>query len=158
MHAAGAGQAIEDALIMATVLGNANSLREIPAAFRAYDKLRLPRALRNGKESFDAVEIFSLRKPGVMYDKEKLVEAIEYRMDWIWNRDIALQQDQARLIMQNIIQHPSKASMRTGHSATSNGDSAFLQGSRHEVVERKTESGVTTKTGAVQIVSSKLDI
>ena len=104
MHAAGAGQAIEDAFVLAAVIGNMSSPREVTAAFRGYDKIRLPRAQLNGKMSADAVEVFSLRKPGVMDDSRALKEEIQYRMDWLWNRDIALEAEQACLIMDNIIQ------------------------------------------------------
>lgn len=102
-HAAGAGQAIEDAWVMSAVLGNIKHAKDIQAAFRGYDKIRLPRAQLNGQLSDEALEIFNLRFPGVLDDPTALKKAIQHRMDWLWNRDIALEAVQACLIADNIV-------------------------------------------------------
>ena len=102
-HAAGAGQAIEDAWVMSAILGNIKDKKHIPAAFRGYDKIRLPRAQQNGRLSDEALKIFNLRQPNVLDDPKALKESIQYRMDWLWNRDIALEAEQACLIADNII-------------------------------------------------------
>lgn len=103
MHAAGAGQAIEDSFVIAHVLGAVKEPKQIPAAFHGYSKIRLPRAQRNTQLSAEATEVYSMRKPGVMDDHEALVKAIEHRTDWLWNRDIGLQGEQAVLIMENVL-------------------------------------------------------
>lgn len=102
-HAAGAGQAIEDAWVMSAVLGNVKDVRHLSAAFRGYDKIRLPRAQLNAKLSDEALEIFNFRHQNILDDPQALKHAIEYRMDWIWNRDIALQAEQACSIANNIV-------------------------------------------------------
>ena len=93
---------------MSAVLGNIKDKADIAAAFQGYDKIRLPRAQRNASLSDEALEIFNLRQPGVLDDPKALRESIQYRMDWLWNRDIALEAEQACLIMDNIIADTSR--------------------------------------------------
>ena len=50
----GAGQGIEDALMLETVLGAIGSPREIAHAFSVYEKLRLPRRSRVAELSREA--------------------------------------------------------------------------------------------------------
>lgn len=88
---------------MSAVLGNVKDVKHISAAFRGYDKIRLPRAQLNARLSDEALEIFNLRRPGVLDDPKALKDAIQYRMDWLWNRDIALEAEQACLIADNIV-------------------------------------------------------
>lgn len=45
----GASQAIEDALVLETLLGAVNDPKQIPHAFAAYDQVRRPRTQRVGK-------------------------------------------------------------------------------------------------------------
>ncbi|KLO14628.1 FAD/NAD-binding domain-containing protein [Schizopora paradoxa] len=81
---AGAGQAIEDAFLLAQVLGYEGVTKEsLPEALRAYESVRLPIAnevLRGSRDS------------GMMYefnsefgqDFEQLGPAIQKQWDWIW--------------------------------------------------------------------------
>ena len=102
MHAAGAGQATEDAPVISHVLGAVTDVNQIEAAFRVYNKIRLLRAQRNPRLSAEAVEVYSTRKPQVLNNHDALVKAMEHRMDWLWNRDVALDGEQAVLIVNNI--------------------------------------------------------
>lgn len=88
---------------MSAVLGNVKHAEDIPAAFRGYDRIRLPRAQLNAQLSDEALEIFNLRRPGILDDLVALKRAIQNRMDWLWNRDIALEAVQACLIADNIV-------------------------------------------------------
>ena len=112
-HASGAGQAMEDAWVMSEVLGHIHDPGHIPAAFRAYDKVRRPRATRNSQLSDESLAIFNLRHPIIGEDEKAIESAVRDRMDWLWNRDIALEAEQACLITANII---TKGETRTKRS------------------------------------------
>ena len=45
-HGAGAGQALEDAMILHTLLGEVKEAKQLEAAFKAYDQVRRPRTQR----------------------------------------------------------------------------------------------------------------
>ena len=87
----GAGQAIEDALVLETLLGKVHDPKLIPNAFAAYDEVRRPRSQRVVKTSRESGMLISMQTPGVGSDLEKIREKTETRMHWIWNRDIEKQ-------------------------------------------------------------------
>ena len=70
----GAGQAIEDALIMARAMALVYDNKDIPRAFAAYSKVRRPRSQRLVKESRLTGLLYDLQAPGVEYDLEKVAE------------------------------------------------------------------------------------
>lgn len=83
-----AGQAIEDALILATLLAEVSEQREIQNAFLAYDQVRRVRTQRVVSTSRDSRQLVGMRAEGVGSDVEKMRELLSYRMHWIWNRDM----------------------------------------------------------------------
>lgn len=46
----GASQAVEDALVLETLLGRVEDMKHIPNVFAAYDQVRRPRTQRVGKQ------------------------------------------------------------------------------------------------------------
>ncbi|KAI1327355.1 hypothetical protein F5Y16DRAFT_199247 [Xylariaceae sp. FL0255] len=84
----GAGQAIEDALVLGHQIGTVGSLKDIPIALQAYDRVRRPRSQKVCTTSREAGEMNSLRLPGVMDSAEEFRKNVEWRMEWIWHRDI----------------------------------------------------------------------
>lgn len=63
----GAGQAIEDAFVLSSLLDPelVKTVKEIPHAFKAYDTIRRPRSQMVCKTSREAGELCALRLPGV---------------------------------------------------------------------------------------------
>ena len=91
----GAGQAIEDALVLETLLGRIRDPKYIPNAFAAYDQVRKARSQRVVTTSREAGSLFAMMTEGVGDDLEKIKERSETRMHWIWNRDLGMQNAEA---------------------------------------------------------------
>ncbi|CAO2649039.1 Nn.00g099880.m01.CDS01 [Neocucurbitaria sp. VM-36] len=109
---AGAGQCLEDSLILSRVLGKLhhctpNSILSSPsplrtkiieAAFQAYDEVRRPRAQEQVRTSQECGEIYTLMDPVHGDDIPKVVAKLNGRFEWIWLHDLAadVRQVQAR--------------------------------------------------------------
>ncbi len=91
----GAGQAIEDALVLSTLLGRVRDPMLIPNAFAAYDQVRRPRSQRVVTTSREAGRLYGMMAEGVGGDLEKIRERTGRRMEWIWNRDLERQNGEA---------------------------------------------------------------
>ncbi|CAF9919798.1 MAG: hypothetical protein ALECFALPRED_001302 [Alectoria fallacina] len=91
----GAGQAIEDALVLETVLGRVGDAKSIANAFAAYDQVRRPRSQRVVKTSREAGRLVGMLTEGVGSDLVKIRQRLETRMHWIWNRDLEKQNAEA---------------------------------------------------------------
>ena len=91
----GAGQAIEDALVLETLLGRIHDPKHIPKVFAAYDQVRKPRGQRVVKTSREAGLLFGMLTEGVGTDLDKIREKSMARMHWIWNRDLGKQNAEA---------------------------------------------------------------
>jgi salicylate hydroxylase len=97
---AGAGQAMEDAFILASLLGDENtkSVSDIPAAFNAYDAVRRPRSQKVVSTSREAGVTYAFQGPAGD-DKEKIREELLRRYGWIWEEDMQKQEEQAKLVL-----------------------------------------------------------
>ncbi|CAF9942352.1 hypothetical protein IMSHALPRED_003632 [Imshaugia aleurites] len=91
----GAGQAIEDALVLATLLAEVSDPSMIQNAFLAFDQVRRVRTQRVVSTSRDAGQLVSMRSEGVGGDLEKMRELLSFRVHWIWNRDMVEQNREA---------------------------------------------------------------
>lgn len=92
---AGAGMCIEDALILATLLGEeARGVGDIEAAFRAYDEIRRPRSQKNVVTSKEAGELYDFESMGD--DLPKIEAVFKDRMRWIWDIDVEGEVEKAR--------------------------------------------------------------
>ncbi|SPJ72163.1 related to salicylate 1-monooxygenase [Fusarium torulosum] len=80
---AGAGQAIEDVLVLSQLLARVHCIHEIEPAFAAYDILRRPRTERIVQTSREAMELYT-----VTNTTEKWKQAWHGRMNWIWDIDL----------------------------------------------------------------------
>jgi salicylate hydroxylase len=110
-QAAGAGQCLEDALILSRVLeklyDNSTFLsilqtpspqrtRIVEAAFEAYDEVRRPRAQEQVRTTQECGELYNLRRPGEDEegrdeedgDMVKVLENLNRRFEWIWEHDL----------------------------------------------------------------------
>ena len=91
----GAGQAIEDALVLGTVLAQVMDRDMIEHAFLAYDQVRRVRTQRVVTTSRDSGRLVSMRAEGVGGDLQKMRKLLSYRVHWIWNRDMEEQNREA---------------------------------------------------------------
>lgn len=101
---AGAGQAIEDAYILARALADwldASSSSSLREWMELYQRIRLPRAQRIVVTSREMGELYELEKPEIVdlpYDEavSRIADDLNARMKWIWKEDLAEIYEQAR--------------------------------------------------------------
>ncbi len=98
----GAGQAIEDAFVLASLLGQVEKAEEAAFAFIAYDRIRRPRSQKVCKTSREMGEIVALRLPGIKDHMTEFKEEIEWRMDWMWHRDVDGERKEAEIILNKL--------------------------------------------------------
>lgn len=99
----GAGQAIEDALVLATLLAEVSDPNMIQSAFLVYDQVRRVRTQRVVSTSRDSGQLVGMKAEGVGSDLEKMRELLSFRMHWIWNRDILTQNREALQLFKEIL-------------------------------------------------------
>ncbi|KAF5227964.1 hypothetical protein FANTH_14629 [Fusarium anthophilum] len=80
---AGAGQAIEDALILSQLLGRVQCVHEIAPALAAYNTVRRPRTEMVIQTSREAMKLYTLADSA-----ETWKQAWDGRMNWIWDIDL----------------------------------------------------------------------
>jgi salicylate hydroxylase len=96
---AGAGQAIEDALVLSSLLGQVNSAADLQDAFKAYDAVRRPRSQRVVTTSREASHLYELENESIGYDLDKARKELEVRCKWIWDEDLSAQVKAAQDIL-----------------------------------------------------------
>jgi salicylate hydroxylase len=97
---AGAGMCMEDSYIMANLIKEANDVEDVQRAFRAFDQVRRDRTQKNVTTSKEAGLLYDFELYGD--DLDKIEEAYQTRMHWIWNIDLEAQSREAKEIMKNI--------------------------------------------------------
>ncbi|KZM23024.1 oxidoreductase [Ascochyta rabiei] len=101
---AGAGQALEDALILTVALSKLHSTLPLSllatpspartaaftAAFTAYDEVRRPRAQRQVATARECGELYNLRDPktGDAMGVEEVLGELRGRFEWLWSHDL----------------------------------------------------------------------
>nr|POE71855.1 6-methylsalicylic acid decarboxylase ata [Quercus suber] len=100
----GAGQAIEDAYVLSSLFASVDTVHKIAFACQAYDKIRRPRSQRVCETSREAGELCALRLPGVEDNAESFKENIDWRMDWMWHRDIAGERTEALGLFDSLLE------------------------------------------------------
>lgn len=103
---AGAGQAIEDAHVLAELLADPRVITtdDVVAAFRAYDAVRRPRSQRVVTSSKENMYLLCLSYDGVGDDEQKLKKMWQERFRWLWDIDIQEQAENARRVMVGLLQ------------------------------------------------------
>lgn len=91
----GAGQAMEDALVLETLLGRVQDAKHIQNAFAAYDQVRKARSQRVVTTSRESGMLFAMKVKGVGEDFDKIKAKTETRMNWIWGRNLERQNAEA---------------------------------------------------------------
>ncbi|KAH8895614.1 mannitol 1-phosphate dehydrogenase [Thozetella sp. PMI_491] len=87
-QASGAGQCIEDALILSALLGKVKRPKHLPLAFHVYDSIRRPRAQKVVRTSQEAGQVYSFTHPETGEDMAKIAENLNQRFLWIWEHDL----------------------------------------------------------------------
>jgi salicylate hydroxylase len=102
---AGAGQAIEDAHVLAELLADPRVItsEHVAAAFQAYDTVRRPRSQKVVTTSKENANLLCLCYDGIGDDEQKLREIWDERYKWLWNINIEEQAENARKIMIDLI-------------------------------------------------------
>jgi len=86
---AGAGQGLEDAYFLTELLSSKTaSTTVIPDLLEAYDATRRARASRVQRTSWEAGELYEYQNPEVGNDTVKLKEALETRLEWVWQHNL----------------------------------------------------------------------
>lgn len=98
---AGAGQAIEDAFVLSSLLGQVTSAANITQAFKAYDAVRRPRSQRVVTTSKEAGCLYEMEDEEVGCDLDKARENLLTRCEWIWGNDLKSQLREAQDAMMN---------------------------------------------------------
>jgi 2-polyprenyl-6-methoxyphenol hydroxylase-like FAD-dependent oxidoreductase len=87
-QAAGAGQGLEDALVLSRLLGLVESVDQLDTAFQAYDAVRRPRAQRVVQESNEVGIAYFLVHPNFGNNLQKLTDDANRRLPQIWWHDL----------------------------------------------------------------------
>ena len=98
-HGAGAGMAVEDALILSEMLASINSVGELGTAFAAYDAVRRPRSQKLVTSSRKVGKIYNFEDEVIGNDMEATREYLEHAWDWIWKEDLGRQVEKAQRIL-----------------------------------------------------------
>lgn len=87
-QAAGAGQGLEDALILSRLLGLVKRSDEVENALCMYDSIRRPRAQSVVRESKDVSGIYFLKHPEFGANLQKITDDANRRLPLIWWYDL----------------------------------------------------------------------
>jgi salicylate hydroxylase len=128
---AGAGQCLEDALVLSRVLGKLHQTipaetlctpsplrtKIMEAAFQAYDEIRRPRAQKQVVTSHDCGEVYNLMDPVAGDDIVKSVENLNNRFEWIWKHDLAADVKIVEARFEELVRVGQQEEYREGKSA-----------------------------------------
>lgn len=85
---AGAGQALEDAYVLASLLGDEACTRDsVEQVLAAFEAVRHGRTCRVQYTSHEAGNVYEYAGEGIGDDEAMLIENLETRFDWLWNHD-----------------------------------------------------------------------
>ncbi|PMR72049.1 salicylate 1-monooxygenase [Billgrantia endophytica] len=85
---AGAGQALEDAHVLASLLTDeACTRKNAQQVLTAFEAVRHERTCRVQRTSHEAGDLYEYSAPDIGDDEEKVAFELETRFDWLWNHD-----------------------------------------------------------------------
>ena len=100
----GAGQAIEDALTLKTLLAHVENISQIRPAFRAFDLARRARTQAVVTTSRRTGHINGMMEEGIGSDISKMKEELDVCYLWMWNRDLEDQNREAATLMKEAME------------------------------------------------------
>ena len=98
-HGAGAGMAVEDALILSKLLASISSVGELESAFAVYDAVRRPRTQRLVTSSRKVGDVYNFEDRVIGGNTKATREYLEHAWDWIWKEDLDRQLEKALLLL-----------------------------------------------------------
>ncbi|WP_332847451.1 salicylate 1-monooxygenase [Pseudomonas lactucae] len=97
---AGAGQGLEDAWLLARLLGDPQAVETAPQdLLKIYDAIRRPRACRVQRTSWEAGELYEFRDPVIGDHEPQLSSTLASRFDWVWGHDLHKDLEDARRLL-----------------------------------------------------------
>lgn len=93
---------MEDAYVLSYLLSRVEKPEELELIFKAYDRIRRPRTQRVVTSSREMGNIVFLSHPDVGDDAKKFKENVEWRMDWIWHRDVEGEAKEAEIVFNKL--------------------------------------------------------
>jgi len=85
---AGAGQALEDAYVLAQLLGDEScNSGNVAKVLEVFEKVRHARTCKVQRTSHEAGDVYEFSGVGIGDDERKLIENLETRYEWLWNHD-----------------------------------------------------------------------
>jgi salicylate hydroxylase len=107
-QAAGAGQGLEDAVVLSRLFAHIRRSEDIDLAFEIYDSIRRPRAQKVVSTSYEAGDIYTWNDPIIGDDMQKIVDNANERLHWIWRHDLKSDAAEAeRRLLERIAGRPS---------------------------------------------------
>ena len=103
-HGAGAGMAVEDALLLSSLLGDARSRDELKCVFETFGKTRKARTQRLVVSSREQAAIYDFQAPGMRDDVHKIAQVIPRRWEWIWDHDFDKELKEAKAFTRGLSQ------------------------------------------------------
>lgn len=94
-HGAGAGMAVEDALILSHLLAAITGKDDLERAFAAYDAVRRPRTQRLVNSSRRVAGVYDFEDAEIGDDLDAMATYLEHAWDWIWKEDLQAELDDA---------------------------------------------------------------
>jgi salicylate hydroxylase len=116
-QAAGAGQGVEDAYVLANLLkkllssakGEPASNMLIEAALKGYDAVRRPRAQKQLEQSAEVADMLFFQHSETGSDMSKILARMQHgRFDWLWGHDLEEDIQMAYRIMDETAVSPRK--------------------------------------------------
>ncbi|OJA06098.1 salicylate 1-monooxygenase [Halomonas sp. QHL1] len=85
---AGAGQALEDAYVLASLLADANCHRHnVSTILSAFEQVRHSRTCKVQRTSHEAGDVYEYAGEGIGDDEAKLINNLETRFEWLWHHN-----------------------------------------------------------------------
>lgn len=84
----GAGMAIEDAYVLARLLGKVREAADLESAFAEFEARRKERTQRLVRSSREQAALYDFQAEGVGDDIEKIAQMLPGRWDWIWDYEV----------------------------------------------------------------------
>ncbi|KAK5174421.1 uncharacterized protein LTR77_001501 [Saxophila tyrrhenica] len=87
-QAAGAGQGLEDAVVLAHLMSLVQAPEHVSSAFEVYDGIRRPRAQKVVRTSLEAGDMYAWNDASVGADMQRIVDNANQRLHWIWQHPL----------------------------------------------------------------------
>lgn len=141
-QAAGAGQGLEDALLLSRILGLVNASDQLGSAFQVYDAIRRPRAQGVVRESYNVAVEYFLEHPEFGSDLQKITDAANQRLPQIWWHDLEADVRMATDCFKLLTSVPSVEKIDSASKPLTNGTYINSVATRDDKVEVPTSNGL----------------